>query len=82
MALPQPLLPDDSVIARIRAGDEDAFEALVLEHYNGLCVFAARLVGTDAAAEEIVQDVLMRIWQRRERWRVGPGMARRHNADR
>jgi RNA polymerase sigma-70 factor (family 1) len=75
MALPQPLLPDDSVIARIRAGDEDAFEALVLEHYNGLCVFAARLVGTDAAAEEIVQDVLMRIWQRRERWRVGGSLA-------
>jgi RNA polymerase sigma-70 factor, ECF subfamily len=55
---------------RIQAGDPAAFEALFREHYHGLCLFAARLVGSDAIAEELVQDVLLRVWQQREQWTV------------
>jgi RNA polymerase sigma-70 factor, ECF subfamily len=55
---------------RIQAGDEAAFEALFREHYHGLCVFAARLVASDAIAEELVQDVLLRVWEQRERLHV------------
>ena len=57
-------------LERIRAGDEAAFESLFREHYHGLCVFAARLVRSDALAEELVQDVLLRVWQQRERLEV------------
>jgi len=72
MALPRPVAPiatpNDELSARIRAGDETAFDALFRDYYNGLCVFAARIVGSDAAAEEIVQDVLLRIWRRHACW--------------
>jgi RNA polymerase sigma-70 factor (ECF subfamily) len=61
---------DDDLIARIRAGDARAFEELFRTYYEGLCVFAARLVGSDGMAEDVVQDVLLRIWQRHERWEV------------
>src|SRR5262249_30174992 len=44
-------------VARIRGGDSAAFEALFRAHYNGLCVFAVRMLGSSGEAEEIVQDV-------------------------
>ena len=68
MAISQPTdaESDNSLLARIRAGDERAFEALVLEHYNELCVFATRMTGRKMTAEEIVQDVFLRLWQRRD----------------
>jgi RNA polymerase sigma-19 factor, ECF subfamily len=58
---------DASWMERMRAGDEAAFEALFREHYHGLALFAARLVSSDAVAEELVQDVLLRMWQQRDR---------------
>jgi RNA polymerase sigma-70 factor (ECF subfamily) len=61
---------DAAWLERIRAGDAGAFEVLFREHYHGLCLYAARLVASDAVAEELVQDVLLRIWQQRERWTV------------
>jgi RNA polymerase sigma-70 factor, ECF subfamily len=63
-----PLTDDREIVARIRSGDEATFDELVRSHYNGLCVFAARMVGSDAAAEELVQDVLFRVWAVRAAW--------------
>ena len=65
-----PWANDDELIARIRAGDEQAFDALVRQYYNGLCIFAARITKSDAVAEELVQDVLLRIWQQHAEWTV------------
>lgn len=65
------LLTDDrAIVARIRSGDEATFDLLVRSHYNGLCVFAARMMDSDAAAEELVQDVLFRIWTTRASWAI------------
>jgi RNA polymerase sigma-70 factor (ECF subfamily) len=44
---------------------EAAFEAMVEEHYARLGAFACRLVGSRAAAEDVVHEVLLRIWRRR-----------------
>lgn len=66
---------DDEIVARIRAGDEEAFDTVVREHYDGLCAFAARMLDSDAAAEEVVQDVLLRVWEQRERWEVATTVA-------
>jgi RNA polymerase sigma-70 factor, ECF subfamily len=41
-----------------------AFDALVLAHYERLCLFAHRLVGSRATAEDIVQDLFLAIWRR------------------
>ncbi len=49
-------LPDDELIARLRAGDETTFAQLV-EHYNASMVrIAAIYVNEFAVAEEVVQD--------------------------
>lgn len=42
-----------------------AFEVLAREQYAALCAYAYRYVTDRDTAEEIVQDVLFRVWQRR-----------------
>lgn len=55
------------VTLRIRAGDRAAFNSLVRSHYPGLCSFVFRLVESRTVAEDVVQDVLLAVWQSRER---------------
>lgn len=57
-------------VERVRAGDPLAFERLFRRYYPALCAFAARAVASEAVAEDIVQDVFRRIWERRESWTV------------
>jgi RNA polymerase sigma-70 factor (family 1) len=68
----------DDWVARIQAGDSRAFEALYLAFYAPLCAFVATIVGNPAQSEDIVQDLLCRIWERREAWRPSNGGARRY----
>ncbi len=58
---------DVELIARIRAGEEDAFGQLFRRYYRQLCAYAARIDSAGGAAEEIVQEVFFRIWMHRER---------------
>lgn len=41
-------------------------EYLFREYYQPLCVHACRIVNDQAAAEDIVQDVFMKVWNKRE----------------
>jgi RNA polymerase sigma-70 factor (ECF subfamily) len=75
MVLPYAVPADSEVVASVRAGDEQAFGQLFHEHYNGMCTFAARILGSDAAAEEVAQQVFIGIWEQHTRWTVGGTVA-------
>jgi RNA polymerase sigma-70 factor (ECF subfamily) len=62
--------PAQEWVARIRAGDEGAFEAMFRAYYDGLCRSVAPNLGSRDAAEDVVQGVFARIWEDRERWAV------------
>jgi RNA polymerase sigma-70 factor, ECF subfamily len=47
---------DRALLERLRAGDEQAFEALVARHDGALRRVARTLVRTDAAADDVVQE--------------------------
>jgi len=47
---------DHTVLQRLRAGDERAFEALVAQHDRSLRRVARTFVRTDSAVEDVVQD--------------------------
>ena len=47
---------DTQLLARLRAGDGDAFDALVDKYHGRLKRLARMFVSTDASAEEVVQD--------------------------
>src|SRR2546430_6799081 len=62
--------PRDDLVARIRAGDEWAFEAMFRAYYDPLCRSVAAYLGSRDAAEDAVQGVFARIWEDRARWVV------------
>ena len=55
-----------ALLARIAAGDEAAFRQVYVYFYKRLYQFAYALVKTREPAEEIVEDVFVRVWQQRE----------------
>ncbi len=58
------------VVERLRNGDVEAFELLFRTHAQSLIAFAARYVRSRDAAEDLVQDVFRRLWERRASWAV------------
>src|SRR5256885_11941323 len=58
------------LVARIRAGDEAAFEAMFRAYYDPLGRHVAPYVGSRDAAEDAVQGLFVRIWEDRARWVV------------
>ncbi|MCZ7625963.1 MAG: RNA polymerase subunit sigma-24 [Candidatus Methylomirabilota bacterium] len=53
-----------AVIERLRSGDYDAFEAIFRRYVNRVYRQVFRLVGNDAEAEEIVQEVFLAVYQK------------------
>ena len=58
---------DRECIAAVRRGDATAFEAVFRAYYDRLVHFAQFYVLSRDSAEEIVQDVLFRVWEHRDR---------------
>lgn len=59
---------EHDLIARIRTGDEAAFETLFVTHYEGMCALAYMLVRSRDAAEDIVSNVFRNLWKIRREW--------------
>lgn len=84
-ATPNPNIPnpDDSTradlerawIAGICAGDAAAFEAMFKAYYAGLYRLARHYLHDPDAAEDLVHDVLLRVWEHRESWIVTGSLA-------
>jgi RNA polymerase sigma-70 factor (ECF subfamily) len=68
-ALPT-LARERELVARVRAGDERAFDTLFRSYYRPMCGFVVGFVGSVALAEELVQDVFASVWERRATWDV------------
>ena len=61
--------PDHELMARVARGDERAFHVLARRHAADALRLARRILGSEAHAEEIVQDALLRVWRAAPRWR-------------
>lgn len=51
---------------QITKGDEKAFEALFRAYYPFLCHYATQILKDSSAAEEIVQELFVKLWEKRE----------------
>ncbi|MDR6782985.1 RNA polymerase sigma-70 factor (ECF subfamily) [Pedobacter africanus] len=60
---------DHNLLERIRAGDKNAFQEIFHKFYRKLRVYAYTFVKENEDAEEIVQQVFCRIWERRDQLR-------------
>src|SRR5436190_18035222 len=54
----------DSDVARAAAGDRGAFERLYRLHVNRVFSLCARMVADRTRAEELTQDVFVRVWEK------------------
>lgn len=62
--------PADAFLARdIANGDAVALDRLISRYWNPLTSYASRILDDMALAEDVVQSVFIRTWQRRETWR-------------
>ncbi len=54
------------LVQKLIAGDDFAFSCIFKTYYLDLVMFAGTFVHDRQAAEEIVQDVFIRLWEYRE----------------
>lgn len=60
-----PDVRDERLLLGIRAGDEAALEEMFYSFYDQLYHYAYRYVRSREVAEELIQDVFLRVWERR-----------------
>ena len=56
------------VMERVQAGDRGAMDEVIRRFWEPLVSYASDLVDGRDAGEDVVQEVLVRIWRRREAW--------------
>lgn len=56
---------DNSLALELTRGNEKAFEIIFNKYYRSLCLFSKQLLNDDELAEETVQDVFVKIWEKR-----------------
>ena len=57
---------DKELLKRVRKGDLSAYESLFHDYYVMLSIIAKSFVKNNELAEELVNDVFVKIWERRE----------------
>lgn len=57
---------DSELLERLRRGDTSAFDTIFRTWYGPLVGTAERMLRDRAVAEELVQDVMLELWRRRE----------------
>ena len=58
--------PDAHFIKQLSKGDEKAFEKLFMERHAQVYTYCLRLIRSEEAAEEIMHDVFLTVWKKRE----------------
>jgi RNA polymerase sigma-70 factor (ECF subfamily) len=61
---------DAAVMLRLAAGDEAAFNFLVEKHHRPVIHFLYRMVRNQAVAEELAQEVFLRVYRARDSYRA------------
>lgn len=61
--------PDALLMARVAGGDERAFAELVARHQHAVVGTVAKMLGDPSEAEDIAQQVFLRLWKSASRYR-------------
>jgi len=66
----QTMLTDAKLLTQLQAGDEASFEVLFLRHYDRIYNILYRLLGNQADAEDVAQQVFLKLYQSPRRIRL------------
>lgn len=70
------ILDDEELVNRLRVRDADALEAIYERHVRPVYSLALKMLGDTATAEEVVQEVFLKLWKQPERYVSGRGRLR------
>ena len=62
---------DDELVAAVAGGDEAACRALMARHLPRIVALGRRMLGNHAEAEDVAQEVFLRVWTHADRWQPG-----------
>lgn len=63
--------PDEELVRRVGAGDKRAASELVRRHLPRMVGLARRMLGDPAEAEDVAQEVFLRVWKHAAAWKPG-----------
>jgi RNA polymerase sigma-70 factor (ECF subfamily) len=72
---PRPPAPetDEELVRHIRQGSQPAFLALYARYGSAVYGLALRVLNLQPLAEEVTQDVFLKVWQQPEKWNPALG---------
>lgn len=62
---------DQALMERVSQGDAQAFQQLVDSGLDRVVSIARRMLGDEAEAEDIAQEVFLRLWKQADKWEGG-----------
>lgn len=62
---------DDELVAAVAGGDESACRLLMARHLPRMVALGRRMLGNHADAEDVAQEVFLRVWTHADRWQPG-----------
>jgi RNA polymerase sigma-19 factor, ECF subfamily len=68
-------LDEESVISLLAKRNEKAFEQVFKTHFKGLHAYAFTMVRDEMAAEELVQNIFFKLWERPENLSISGSVA-------
>jgi RNA polymerase sigma-70 factor (ECF subfamily) len=66
--------PDADLMVAVRRGDQAAFGVIVTRHHGRLYGLAWRILNDAAAAEDVVQDAMLKLWTGSDRFDASRGL--------
>lgn len=63
--------PDSDLVRRVGEGDAHAIAEFVARKLPRMTALACRLLGDPAAAEDVVQELFVRVWRQAPNWQPG-----------
>ena len=67
---------DQSLYLKLKEGDEQAFKALFQKYYAPMCHFAGQYLKDADMAEETVQELFVRLWEKRSTLSIETSVSR------
>ena len=62
------MISDGDLMARVQAGDRDAFEVIMQRYWSRTLQYALTLTRDSDAAHDTTQEAFLRLWDRRANW--------------
>ncbi|GAP69977.1 RNA polymerase sigma-70 factor, Bacteroides expansion family 1 [Bacteroidales bacterium 6E] len=63
-------IDEKEIFVRLGKSDKDALKEIFEAYYPSLCHYASHFLGDHDQSEEVVQDLFVRLWEKRERLEI------------